>query len=296
MITKLEELNIGQIILNPTMKSYTTYKTGGQAKTLIYPENIEKLKILIQYLKSENILYKVIGAGSNLIFTDDFYDGVIIHLKNFQDLDIKGTKVIVGAGYSLMRLSLKLSKAGYTGLEFASGIPGTIGGAVFMNAGAYGSDMGYITEKVVALTPSLEIITLSNEELDFHYRTSFFKKNPNYIILKATLNLAYGNAEVSMDMISDRKRRRMESQPLEYPSAGSVFRNPEGLSAWKLIEDAGLKGKKIGGAMISLKHANFIVNDGNATSKDIKELISLVKNEVYEKFNVELKEEQEYVG
>lgn len=294
-MNKTELEKYGKVIEKPSMKNYTTYKIGGFAKYIIYPDDENKLIDLLKYLHMEKEKYKIIGNGSNLIFSDDGFDGVIIKLDEFNNLDIDGNIIKVGAGYNLMRLSLKLSRSGYKGLEFAAGIPGSVGGAIFMNAGAYGSDMGYIAREVKVITPEFEIKTLSNKEMDFHYRTSFLKQNPDYICLEATLYLEKGNEKEIMDLINDRKKRRLESQPLSYPSAGSVFRNPEGTSAWKLVEGIGYKGKKIGGALVSPMHANFIVNDGDAKAKDVKELIETIKKEVKEKYNIELKEEQEFV-
>ena len=195
-----------------------------------------------------------------------------------------------------MKLAQLAARKSLAGLEFASGIPGTIGGAVYMNAGAYKSDMGYIVKRVKVLTPDYRVITMTNKELDFHYRSSFFQKNKDYICLEATLGLAKGKKEELYEVNRERKKRRLESQPLEYPSAGSVFRNPEGLFAGKLIEDLGLKGLTKGGAQISTKHANFIINIGNAKAKDIKELIDFTKEAVLDRYNVELKCEQEFVN
>lgn len=195
----------------------------------------------------------------------------------------------------LNKLALRVSRLGFTGMEFATGIPGTVGGAVFMNAGAYKSDMGYIVRSVKVLTPNLNIITMYNNELDFHYRTSYLQKNPGYVCLEATIVLKKGNLDDIIELINSRKQRRLESQPLEYPSAGSVFRNPEGDFAGRLIEEIGYKGKKIGGAQVSEKHANFIINSGNATGEDIKKLILEIKEKIKKKYKIDLKVEQEFV-
>ena len=213
-------------------------------------------------------------------------------LKN---LEINDNIIKVGAGYSLIKLSLKCARLGLAGLEFAAGIPGSIGGAVFMNAGAYKSDMGYIVKEVKVLTPDLEIKTLSNKEMDFHYRTSFLKKNPEYICLEATIELTKGDRDLILEVINDRKKRRIESQPLEFPSAGSVFRNPEDDYAGRIIEEIGYKGKRIGDAKVSDKHANFIINVGHAKGDDIKKLILEIREEVIKKYGIELKIEQEFV-
>ncbi len=297
MLKELEELNIGKIDTNVSLKKCTTYRVGGNAKFIAYPKDVNSLVKLIKYLKNKNIKYKILGNGSNLLFSDKEYDGVLIKLTEFNELEFIGkTKLRVGAGYSLIKLSLVTAKKGLTGLEFAAGIPGTVGGSVFMNAGAYKSDMGYVVESVKVLTPDEKIINLENKEMDFHYRTSFLKRHPNYICLEVVIKLHKGKKEAIEALIKDRRERRLASQPLEYPSAGSVFRNPEDNFAGKLIEDSGLKGEKHGGAMISSKHANFVVNYKNAKAEDIKYLIELAHDKVKENYNIDLKIEQEFVN
>lgn len=293
----IEQLNVGRCEKDVPLSKHTTYKVGGKAKVMIYPKNVDNLIKLMKMLKSQNIKHKVLGLGSNVLFSDEVYDGVIIRLSELDHLEFFGrNKVRVGAGYSLMKLSLLTAKKGLAGLEFASGIPGTVGGAVFMNAGAYKSDMGYVVTEVKVLTPDLKIITLENKELNFHYRTSFLQTHPGYICLEAVLKLTKGDKNALDEVIKERRQRRMESQPLEFPSAGSVFRNPEGMFAGKLIEDLGLKGKTIGGAMVSEKHANFIINYKKAKGKDIKKLIELVHQKVLEEYDVDMKIEQEFVN
>lgn len=294
-IKEIKQLKVGEVLENINLKQYTTYKAGGIGRVLVIPNSIDNLIKLLNYVKEKNLKHKILGFGSNLIFTNDVYDGVLIKLDKFNDVKIDGTKIVVGAGYSLIKLSLLAAKNDLAGLEFASGIPGTVGGAVFMNAGAYKSDMGYIVTEIKVLTPDLEVKTMYNNELDFHYRTSFLQKNREYICLEATLGLYKGKKEAIMNVIRDRKLRRLESQPLEYPSAGSVFRNPEGDFAGRLIEEAGYKGRQVGGAMVSTKHANFIINVGGATGKDIKKLITDIQDKIKKDYNVELKVEQEFV-
>ena len=295
-IKEVEHQKIGKIIKNAKIKKYTTYRVGGIAKAIIHPKNVDKLIELVNLIKKYNIKYKVIGNGSNLLFSDKEFDGILIKLDAFDEVNIYGTTIVVGAGYSLVKLSLLAAKHSLAGLEFAAGIPGTIGGAVFMNAGAYRSDMGYIVTKVKVLTPSLEVLELTNKEMDFHYRSSYLQKHKDYICLEATIELYRGRRDALEEVIKDRRKRRMESQPLNYPSAGSVFRNPEGYFAGKLIEDLNLKGKRVGGAEVSKKHANFIINNKNASAQDIKDLIEYVQNKVKEKYDIELKIEQEFVN
>lgn len=294
MIESLKKLKCGKIIEDVNLEKYTSYKLKEKAKVLIMPSSTKELIKLLTFIKKNNYKYKIIGGGSNLIF-DGYYDGILIKLDYLDDLKINNNEIVVGSGYNLMKLALKVSRMGLTGMEFATGIPGTVGGAIINNSGAYKSDMGYIVKEVLVLTPDLELKTMYNKELDYHYRTSFFKKNLGYIILEAKIVLEKGNKEEIMEIIKDRKERRLESQPLEYPSAGSVFRNPTGLFAGKLIEDIGYKGKNIGGALVSNKHANFIVNKGHATGKDITLLINEIKEKVKQKYDVELILEQEIV-
>ena len=297
IIDIIEKSNIGKVEKNAKLSKYTTYKTGGIAKAIVYPRNKTCLVKLIRLLRSHDVKYKILGNGSNLLFSDKTYNGVLIRLNAFDDIEfLARNKIRVGAGYSLMKLSLQCARKGLAGLEFAAGIPGTIGGAIFMNAGAYKSDMGYIVQSVKVLTPDLKIITLENKEMKFHYRSSFLQSNPGYICLEVILKLVKGDKDALDEVIKERRKRRMESQPLEYPSAGSVFRNPEGMFAGQLIEESGLKGKKIGGAMVSEKHSNFIINHKNAKSREIKELIELVHDTVLEKYNVDMRCEQEFVN
>lgn len=297
IIEHIKTMNIGKIEENVSLKKYTTYCAGGKASCIAYPKNTKSLIQLLKYLSSQNIPFKILGNGSNLLFSDKTYKGVLIRLNEFNEIKYLGKKKIrVGAGYSLIKLSLQTAKKGLTGLEFASGIPGTVGGAVYMNAGAYKSDMGYVVESVKVLTPEFKVITLVNKELNFHYRSSYLQEHPGTICLEVVLKLKIGKREAIEEVIKERRKRRLESQPLEYPSAGSVFRNPPDNFAGKLIEDAGIKGMKKGGAMVSNKHANFIVNYKNASSSDIKYLIDYCHDQVLEKFGIDMKVEQEFVN
>lgn len=294
IIEEIENLNIGEVVSNVNLRNYTTYKLEGKALCVVSPDDVNGLIKLLKYLRKNNIKYKILGNGSNLIFGKE-YDGVLIKLDSFQNLEIVGNRIVVGAGYSLIKLALRASRLGLTGMEFATGIPGTVGGAIYMNAGAYKSDMGYIVSNIKVLNPNLEIEIIENADLDFHYRTSFLQKHPDYICLEATIFLNNGNVDEIIEIINDRKKRRIDTQPLEYPSAGSVFRNPENDYAGRLIESIGYKGKKIGDAMVSLKHANFIINCGHASGEDIKTLIKEIQDKVKKEYNIDLKVEQEFV-
>lgn len=295
MIEQIKKLKVGKVIEKPLLKNYTTYKVGGPAQAIVYPLDVDKLVILLKYLKDNDIPFKILGNGSNLIFQDEGYNGILIKLDKLDTLKVNGTTVTVGAGYSLVKLSLKVAKLGLTGLEFASGIPGTVGGAIYMNAGAYKSDMGYVARSIKVLTPNLEIKTMYNKDLDFHYRSSFLQKNKGYICLEVTLGLRKGKTEAIMQVINERRTRRLESQPLEYPSAGSVFRNPEGDYAGRLIEELGYKGKGKHDAIVSEKHANFIINKGDAKAQDVIALIREIQSKVKETYDIDLILEQEIV-
>lgn len=279
---------------NVPLKNLTSYKLSGIASKVIFPSNVPELIELMKYIRKNHLKYKVIGSGSNLIFDGD-YNGILIKLDKLDHLTIKNCEITVEAGYLLKKLALKACRLGLTGLEFATGVPGTVGGACSNNSGAYNSDMGYIVKSLKVLTPSLEIKIMENKELDYHYRTSFFEKNPEYIILEANIQLKKGNKQEILEIVEDRKKRRIASQPLEYPSAGSVFRNPTNNYAGKLIEDIGYKGKQKNDAMVSEKHANFIINKGNASGRDIIELINEIKEKVKQTYDIDLYLEQEIV-
>jgi len=254
------------------------------------------LILLLSELKENNIKYLILGNGSNVIFEDEFYDGVIIKLDKLNNFKvINGTEIEVECGYSLMKLSRDILKYGLRGLEFASGIPGLLGASVAMNAGAYNEDMACVVKSARVINSNNEVVTMTKDELLFKYRDSFLKQNKDYICVSAILSLKQGNEKESLDIINSRKQRRLETQPLEFPSAGSVFRNPEGMHAGKLIEDCGLKGYNINGAEVSEKHANFIINKGNCKGKDIIDLINIIRDTVKEKYNVELILEQEII-
>lgn len=276
-------------ISNASLKDYTTYKLAGTVKEVYYPAGVLELENLLSNLKEK---YKIIGNGSNLIISSK-YDGVLIKLENFDKLDIDGTLVKVGAGYSLSKLAMECANLGLSGLEFAFGIPASIGGAVFQNAGAYGKQMDLIIKGINALENG-KVIYLSKDDLKFGYRDSILK-HKKIICLEVFLELEKGNISEIKEKMFENMRLRKGKQPLEYPSAGSVFRNPPSVSAGKLIDEAGLKGLRVGDAMVSLKHANFIVNMGKAKGEDVVKLINLVREKVYDKTGILLECEQEFI-
>ena len=278
-----------------SLKKYNTYRLDVKCGYLIYPSTVEELINLLKYLKENNINYFILGGGSNIILAKPYFD-VVIKLDKLNNIEIKDNIVTAGAGVSLIYLANLCMNNNLNGLAFAGGIPGMVGASTAMNAGAYKEDMASIVKEVKVLTPDLEVITLTNKDLNYSYRNSFLKEHKDYICIEVTLEMSYENKEQIKETMASRKQRRIDTQPLDKPSAGSVFRNPEGLSAGKLIEDAGLKGYKIGGAEISTKHANFIVNNGDATYEDILELIDYTKKKIKEIYNIDLILEQEIIG
>lgn len=279
---------------NVSLKKYNTYKIDVNCDYLVYPKSIPELQELLKYLKDNNIHYLILGNGSNVILARPNFD-VVIKLDRINNIEIKDNIVIAGAGVSLIKLSNICMENNLNGLSFAGGIPGLLGASTAMNAGAYKEDMASIVKEVKVLTPNLEIKTMKNSELEYAYRDSFLKRNKDFICVEVTLSLEYEDKEIIKHRMLDRRDRRISSQPVNMPSAGSVFRNPEGLSAGKLIEDIGLKGYTIGGAQVSEKHANFIINASNATYEDIISLIDYIKEKVKEKYNINLILEQEIV-
>jgi len=277
---------------NASLKKYNTYRLDTKCKYLVFPNSEEELITILKEIKKDNLKYLILGNGSNVIFSMDYYDGIIIKLDKLNSLTINDTTVSVGAGYSLIKLALETVDKGLEGLEFAAGIPGQVGASTAMNAGAYKSDMSEVVESVRFLNDKLEIIEFSNEDMAFEYRNSYLKQHPEYIVLSTTLKLKQGDTERLKELITERRNKRLETQPLDMPSAGSVFRNPEGMHAGELIEKSNLKGYNINGAEVSKKHANFIINTGNATGKDIIKLINIITEKVNANFDVDLKLEQ----
>lgn len=279
---------------NVSFKVLTTYKVGGIARAVIYPFDIDSLIRTLKYLKKKKISYKIWGRGSNIIPSDKDYSGIIIKLDNLNKIDIKSRSVVAGAGVNLMALANQICSLGYTGFEFATGIPGSVGGSVYMNAGAYNCSIGDIISSIKVLDKDFDIVELDRKELNFGYRHSLLQECKYYICVEAKFSILKSDANSIKNLVQERKKRREETQPLNYPSAGSVFRNPPEMFAGKLIEDVKLKGKKVGGAMISDKHANFIVNFDNAKASDVMKLIEMAKEKVKKEFNVDLRVEQEF--
>lgn len=278
---------------NTSLKNLNTYKLESKAKYFIQVETLDGLINVLKYLKENKIKCFILGAGSNIII-DEYFDGAVIKLYGLKNIKVDQEQITCEAGVMMGALACTSVEHNLTGLEWAINIPGTVGGSIVGNAGAYNKDIFDSLVSIKVLDESLNVKELKKEEIKHTYRHTELKEKP-WIVLEATFKLEKGNKEESLKLIEDRKIRRRATQPLDMPSAGSVFRNPENDHAGRLIEAAGLKGKKIGGAMVSLKHANFIVNTGTATSNDIKNLIKLVHTQVKEKFNVDLVLEQEII-
>jgi UDP-N-acetylmuramate dehydrogenase len=293
---KLKTENLGKVLVNEPLKNHTTFKIGGPADLLFEPKDLESLKKAVVYMKEANVPIRAIGRGSNLLVADGGIEGVVIKIGDgLNHLEKSGNKITVGGGYSIIPLATVLSREAYTGLEFSAGIPGSIGGAVFMNAGAHGSDMSKIVERALILFPDGELKWLTNEELEFSYRTSILQKNGG-ICVEAVLVLEKGDKETIMAELKKNKDYRRNTQPWNFPCCGSVFRNPLPDYAGNLIETSGLKGTQIGGAQISEMHANFIVNTGDAKAKDVLDLISYIQKTIKEKQGIDLQTEVEIIG
>lgn len=288
LLTKLPK---DTIYLNEEMKNYTTFKIGGPADILIKPDSIINLVQAIKLCRAHGVPYYILGNGSNLLVADEGFRGVVIQIyTNLDEIKVEGNTVTAQAGALLSKIANKALEHSLTGFEFAHGIPGTLGGAVVMNAGAYDGEMKHVLISCDVLDSEGHIIALSNEDLELGYRKSIIQKK-GYIVLSATIGLKEGNKEEISARMKELMARRKEKQPLDKPSAGSTFKRPEGYFAGKLIMDSGLKGYQIGGAMISDKHSGFVVNNGGATFKDVENLIKHVQEVVKEKYQVVLEPE-----
>lgn len=281
-----------------SLKKYSSFNIGGNCDFIISPESYEELGKAIKFLNDRDIKWDIIGKGSNILFTDKGYRGVLIRLgpkMACYSVDTKKETIVAGCGMSLAKLSNIALENEFEGLEFANGIPGSLGGAVFMNAGAYGGEMKQVLKQVRAFNDKGEIITITNEQLKLKYRESVFQRNELYAF-EATIQLKKGKYDEIKKLIEEFNFNRKSKQPLEYPSCGSTFKRPEGYYAGKLIMDANLRGKKIGGAMVSEKHCGFVVNAEKATFEDVITLVDYIKEIVYNKFRVKLEMEVRILG
>ena len=285
-----------RIYTKEPMKNHTTFRVGGEADYFVIPKTIEEVKHIVNLCREMDMPYYILGNGSNLLVGDKGYRGVVIQIyKEMNEITVEEHRIKVQAGALLSRVGSVALGESLTGFEFAAGIPGTMGGAVVMNAGAYGGEMKDVLEEVTALTPEGEVVVLKKDELELGYRTSVIAKR-DYVVLEATITLQSGDRESIKAKMDELRLQRTTKQPLEYPSAGSTFKRPEGYYAGKLIQDAGLRGFQVGGAQVSEKHCGFVINKENATAADIDELMRRVSAIVKEKFGVELEPEVKRLG
>ena len=289
---ELVELDIGEILENEPMYKHTTFKVGGPARFFVHVKDVESLKKGILFCRKKEIPHMVVGKGSDLLFSDKEYDGVIFSLvKNINEVHINGIYIRAQAGVNMIYLAYEAAKTGLSGFEFMGGIPGSIGGGVYMNAGAYKYCIADVFESALILNDQGEFVTLNKEEMEFAYRKSVLQKHRDWILIEATFKMTSKDPKEIMAVLDKRKERRMATQPWNFASAGSIFRNPEEKSAWQCIDECGLRGYEIGGAQVSPKHSNFIVNNGYASARDILELILLVEKTVFNRFRIELEKE-----
>jgi len=292
-----ELLPEAELLCNEPMSKHTTFRIGGDADVFIRITGEEQLRTLVLELVKRNIPYYVIGKGSNLLVGDKGVRGVVLQLaESFESVQVNNHVVTACAGASMASVARAAQQNGLKGLEFAAGIPGTVGGGVIMNAGAYGGEMKDVISKVRILRKDGQIVEYTGEEMRFGYRTSVIKNKPEYIVLQVEMVLKPGDREEILATMQDLAKRRKEKQPLEYPSAGSTFKRPEGYFAGKLIGDAGLSGFAIGDAQVSEKHNGFVINAGNASAEEVQTLIETIRCKVYEQFGVELEREVIYLG
>lgn len=297
MYTKLiKELSADIVLQNEPMKKHTSFKIGGPADLIVFPRNIDELQTAIKSCMQNNYPLFIFGLGSNILVRDKGIRGVVIKIGNqLKKVEISDEEIFAEAGIRLSELSKKAAAASLSGLEFAEGIPGSLGGAIMMNAGAYGGEMQQIITAVEAIDPAGVLKTYTADSLGFAYRKSIFQDNDN-IIISARMKLKKGNQENIYKTMKKCAVKRREKQPLEYPSAGSVFRRPSGYYVGPILEELGLKGYSVGGAQVSAKHAGFIINAGNAKASDVLELINFIQEKVRNKYNIDLKTEIKIVG
>jgi UDP-N-acetylmuramate dehydrogenase len=288
-------LNAEDIALNEPMKNHTSFKVGGPADILVTPENYDEVVNIIKLCNEEKVPYYIVGKGSNLLVKDGGFRGLIIKLTKLDEIKVDNDRIIVQSGIDLSKVSEVALEHCLTGFEFACGIPGTVGGAVTMNAGAYNGDISQVIESSLVVDKEGNLINLNKDQLELGYRISAIQKY-GYTVLESTFKLLKGDYALIKERIDDLTKKREDKQPLEYPSAGSTFKRPEGHYTGKLIEDCFLKGHAIGGAQISEKHAGFIINKGEATAKDILNLIAHIQGTIKGKFNVDLHPEVRIIG
>ncbi|ERK29104.1 UDP-N-acetylmuramate dehydrogenase [Clostridium intestinale] len=296
LLNKLEKiLDKNDIKINEPMSEHIYFKVGGPVDYLLNPKKKEQVVEIINICRNENIPYYIIGNGSNLLVKDGGIRGVVIKLCELDNIEVKDNTIISECGALLSKVSEAALDNSLTGFEFACGIPGSIGGAVYMNAGAYDGEVSHVIKWAEIIDGDGKLVKLSKDELKLGYRTSYIMEH-GFVVISACFELKFGDKELIKNRVDELTRRREERQPLEYPSAGSTFKRPPGYFAGKLIQDAGLKGFSLGGAAVSEKHSGFVINKGDATAKDILDLIAHIQATIKEKFGVELNTEVRIIG
>ena len=292
----IEILGNNRVLFDEPMSQHTTFRIGGPADVFVMPENYEQIREVLRLCREEKLPFFVLGNGSNLLVSDSGYRGVIIQMdRNMEEIRVEGEEIHACAGALLSSVAVAARNASLTGFEFAGGIPGTIGGAAVMNAGAYGGELKDVLKEVTVMTREGELLTIPVDKLEMGYRTSIIKTS-GYLVLEAVISLKKGDEEKIRAVMKELSERRTEKQPLDYPSAGSTFKRPEGYFAGKLIMDSGLRGYRAGGAQVSEKHCGFVINAGGATAEDVRSLMDHVIRVVREKYGVTLEPEVKFLG
>ena len=292
----IEIFGNNRVLFDEPMSQHTTFRIGGPADVFVMPENYEQIREVLRLCKEEKLPFFVLGNGSNLLVSDSGYRGVIIQMdRNMEEIRLDGEEIHACAGALLSSVAVAARNTSLTGFEFAGGIPGTIGGAAVMNAGAYGGELKDVLKEVTVMTREGEILTIPADKLEMGYRTSIIK-TAGYLVLEAVISLKKGDEEKIRAVMKELSERRTEKQPLDYPSAGSTFKRPEGYFAGKLIMDSGLRGYRVGGAQVSEKHCGFVIHAGGATAEDVRSLMDHVIRVVREKYGVTLEPEVKFLG
>lgn len=297
ILNQLKELvQPGDLYINENMSKRTTFRIGGEADAFINVSDVETLQAVMKLCNSEQVEYTVLGNGSNVLVGDKGYRGVILHIgKGLSYIKVEGSKIRAGGGTILAQIAAVALKEEFAGFEFAAGIPGTVGGACVMNAGAYGGEMKHVLESITVLDPSGEVKVVQATDLNLGYRASIIPKE-GYIVLEVVLAFEKGDPATIKGLMDEYRDARVSKQPLAYPSAGSTFKRPTGYFAGKLIDDVGMRGYEVGGAQVSEKHCGFVINTGSATAADVRQLMKDVQDKVMAEFQVELEAEVKFIG
>ena len=295
LVPSLNQVDDLTLIHKQSLSKYTTFEVGGPATLFLIPDTISAAQEAFKIINHSDLPHLILGAGSNLVVSDEGFSGIVIYTGHLNQVEIDDTTIRAQVGVLLSDLAQAAAKAGLSGLEFASGIPGSLGGALYMNAGAYGGEMREVVSEITVITPEGEKKTLDHSEINLGYRQSILQEK-DYLAVEATIELHKGVTEKIKDKIEELKDKRWNKQPMEMPSAGSMFKRPQDHYASALIDEAGLKGTQVGDAQVSTKHAGFVVNLGSATAQDIKELVEVVKEKIYDEYQIKLETEPRFIG